>query len=287
MIKYLFIFLGILGFPSLLAQDSSAESVAILQDQAAKIQNDYLTALRRVESDPNLLAQGSVEAATQVYVSRTGDLQKKVAAQIQYLGEKQQKVSEGPLPEADKKELVSTLQKQIAPLRKLDEKLTAAFSAASAISTTAGTAPWKAIYDSFCSVSGSEKAGQRLKQEIDAYMAELPDFPPVTLPVKRSVTPSSVAVSVPEISGDATSPKTAPFQSDAKPEPTPKPGKFDGFRIFPHWFWNWVFFGVILAIVAVKANNDFFTGLLFVIGLIIGGYWILDLVWRAVKALFS
>lgn len=279
--------LCLVASPCLQAQDSSAEAVTVLQDRAASIHSDYLTALRRVQSDPALLAQGAVETATQDYVSRTGELEKKVATQIQYLGEKQQKVSEGPLSDADKRELLSALQKQIEPLHKLDEKLNTASTTATAVSTTAGTASWKTIHDSFSSVSGSEKAGQRLKQEINAYMAKLPDFPAVTPPRKTSVTASSIESSLPAKTLVTSSPTSSPIQLGANPEPTPKPGKFDGFRIFPHWFWNWVFFGVVLAIIAAKVDSDFFTGLLFVIGLIVGGYWLLDLVWRVVKALFS
>jgi hypothetical protein len=260
---------------------STADSVGQLQDAAGVVQQEYLVLLEKVKVDPSMLGPGAVETASQAYISSLGDLDKRVVAQIAVLQGKIAGIEGGSLQAGDKKELIAALEKQIAPLQKLHEQLKKGELVASKVSTTEGTAGWKTLYENFASISGEEKARERLSREIDDYKSSLPD-----ITISIAINPKKNSPPQPAFS-PTISATSSPTPSASTDVPAVKPGKFAKFRIFPGWFCSILVIEIGLFFVADKINSSILTIFVVVVGSVAGGYWFLNLIWRAIVTLFS
>lgn len=108
-------------------------------------------------------------------------------------------------------------------------------------------AEWKRIHSNWSAVSGLEKANERISSEIDAFLEELPE--------------------ISEKSYLAT--------------------KYSGFEVFPGWFWKslfgLLFLGLIIA--AMAKSRNILIAVIALSGILVLAWWV-NLVWRAILALF-
>jgi TPR repeat protein len=164
-----FVFFVILSFSSTRAQGSAAENLSELQNSFEKIRDGFLSKVRHLPETPENLSNGTLAAdAETLCANDLKNLSDRIDQQKIILKEKADRIESTPISQSDKSELRAAIDKQKTPLIALQQKI-AAFSSALDQLRTSGIKSWQAIYDSYSSISGKEKAAAKLRGLTDAF----------------------------------------------------------------------------------------------------------------------
>lgn len=167
---------------------SAADNLTELQAAYEKLRDDFLAKVSRLPDSPENLSNGSFAADAETLCGRDlKGLSERITQQRNILREKADAIDATTISKSDKLELHGAIDAQKKPLELLQQK-TSAFGDAVEQLNTSGIRSWKAVYDSYSSISGQEKAAIKLKALTDSFCQPF-------LPPKPKATPTPAPVS--------------------------------------------------------------------------------------------
>ena len=152
---------------------STSESVAKLRTESDACMTDFVQALKSAGDDSKYFFDGNVLAKAETSKTDLEYLVKKIDEQTDVLSKKEVAISSKSLPDADKKELLGILAEQKKPLQDLRGRI-AIFQQKLVQFTQVDASRWKETFQSFESISGTEKAQEKLKAEIATFLKAIP-----------------------------------------------------------------------------------------------------------------
>jgi len=152
---------------------STSESVAQLRTEADACMADFVHALKSAGDNSKYFFDGEVLAKAETSKTDLESLAKKIDEQTDVLSKKEVAISSKPLPDAEKKELLAILSEQKKPLQDLKGRI-AIFQQKLVQFTQADASRWKETFQSFESISGTERAQEKLKTEIVTFLKSIP-----------------------------------------------------------------------------------------------------------------
>ncbi len=152
---------------------STSESVASLRNSTDTCMAVFVQALKEAGSNPKHLLDGDLSAKAETAKSDLEALIKQIDSQTDFITKKEVGIASRGLSEAEKKELLTILASQKKPLQELKGRV-AMFQQKLAQFTKTDASRWKEIYNSFESISGPQRAGEKLKSEIEAFLKSIP-----------------------------------------------------------------------------------------------------------------
>ena len=152
---------------------STSESVAQLRTEADACMADFVHALKSAGDDSKYFFDGDVLAKAETSKTDLESLVKKIDEQTDVLSKKEVAISSKSLPDAEKKELLGILAEQKNPLQDLKGRI-AIFQQKLVQFTQADASRWKETFQSFESISGTERAQEKLKAEIATFLKAIP-----------------------------------------------------------------------------------------------------------------
>ena len=273
---------------------STSESVASLRNSTDTCMAVFVQALKGAGSNPKHLLDGDLSAKAESAKSDLEALIKQIDSQTDFITKKEVGIGSRGLSESEKKELLTILAGQKKPLQDLKGRV-AMFQQKLAQFTKTDASRWKETYSSFESISGPQRAGEKLKSEIEAFLKSIPiareleKYKPAdqlgegTLaPPKGSTLHLQGGISIGGASnesqlGRTTSPANVTtaenLVSDKNQPPKPitthienKSFKEESFFKFPRWFAVPMILMFLALILSMKGNSDtgfgcFFSGM--------------------------
>ena len=152
---------------------STSESIAGLQEKADSSMYGFIRALREASDEPKVFLDGHLHATAETVKSDLESLLKKMDEQMDILSKKEAGILSKSLPEMEKKELLSILSSQKKPIQQLKTRVTTFLKKINQFIQTDSSA-WKVTYTNFESISGAERAGERLNADIAAFLKNIP-----------------------------------------------------------------------------------------------------------------
>ena len=253
----IFLALTLLGVP-LNAQEQAStnhsNTVEFCQSEAEKVHNDFKNALKKIQAIPSLLDTGEAEKVFYEFQKACSAIKSETEQKLEIVNKEIDRIKNTELPEKDKNALTSALSENIHKLQRIKESLNKSI----AYSSQSKPEEWKKIYANWLGVSGPDKAKQRISSEIDSFFKELPDI----------AKPSSISSNIQGVGGYFSS-------------------RFQDFVVLPRWAWislvSVVLIGTTLCIIT---RSDMIIGGTVVLTGLILVFWLINLLWRAVLALF-
>jgi len=157
---------------AVLAQ-STSESVAKLRSEADACMGDFVYSLKSAGDDSKYFFDGEVLAKAETSKTDLESLVKKIDEQTDVLSKKEVAISSKLLPQAEKSELLAILAEQKKPLQDLKGRI-AIFQQKLVQFTQTDAARWKDTFQSFESISGTERAQEKLKTEVETFLKSIP-----------------------------------------------------------------------------------------------------------------
>lgn len=173
------------------AQLSTTEQLQELQSRYDEMVSEFISQVQRLPDDPELF--GSLPAKAELLQS--GELLKltnELAEAKKLITSREAEINKSSLSAQDKNELKTALVAQRKPLDALSNKAVG-FKAALAEFKDSKLKGWKEVYESFLSISGPEKARERLRSSVNEFCK--PYAPPKTSSAATptpTVTPAQV-----------------------------------------------------------------------------------------------
>ena len=152
---------------------STSESVAQLRREADACMADFVHALKSAGDDSKYFFDGDVLSKAETSKTDLESVVKKIDEQTDVLSKKEVAISSKSLPDAEKKELLGILAEQKNPLQDLKGRI-AIFQQKLVQFTQADASRWKETFQSFESISGIERAQEKLKTEIVTFLKSIP-----------------------------------------------------------------------------------------------------------------
>jgi len=156
------------------AQDQTStnhsDTVESCQFQAEKVLQDFINALKRIQSNPSLLDAGEAEKVFYEFQKDCTSIKNDADQMLEIINKEVDRIKNSDLPGKDKNALTGTLSDNIQKL----ERLRGSLNKSIVYSTQSKPAEWKKIYANWVGVSGAEKAKERISEEIDAFSKGLP-----------------------------------------------------------------------------------------------------------------
>ena len=196
---------GILLIPwvhCLKAQTSMPDNMTELQVSFSGIRDTFIKKILDLPDHPEKLLDGTLAAdAETVFDKDLKTLSGKIAQQKSILKQKAERVDTSEIAKADKIELKAAIAAQRKPLDSLQQRVTT-FSNAVAELKTSGLKSWKVVYDSYISISGQEKAAEKLKISVGEFCSPFPLSKPKPTPTPiptplPTTTPTPLPVATP------------------------------------------------------------------------------------------
>ncbi len=195
------------------AQLSTTEQLQQLQARYDEMVGGFITQVRRLPDAPELF--DSLPAKAESLVS--GELLKltdELAEAKKVIGSREIQINQSGLSVQDKNELKAALAAQKKPLDSLATKV-AGFKTALSELKDKKLKEWKQVYNSFLSISGPEKARERLRSSVSEFC-------------KPYTTPKTSSADTPAPSTSPAKTVFAPTPSPAGPAPPQTLGEDDG-----------------------------------------------------------
>lgn len=202
------------------AQLSTTEQLQELQSRYDEMVSEFITQVQRLPDDPELFSSLPAKAE----LLQSGELLKltnELAEAKKLITSREAEINKSNLSAADKNELKTALAAQKKPLDALAAKA-ASFKTALGDLKATKLKSWKEVYDSFLSISGPEKATERLRSLVNEFCK--PYAPP---------TPRSSAV--PQAPSVVSANRSAASQSTPPPGPSPPSSAAGGDRLSGGW----------------------------------------------------
>jgi hypothetical protein len=152
---------------------STSESIAGLQEKADSSMYWFIKALKDASDEPKVFLDGYLHATAETTKSDLESLLKETDEQMDILSKKEAGILSKALPESEKKELISILSSQRKPLQQLKTRVSTFSKKINQFIQTDSNA-WKVTYTNFESISGAERAGERLNADIAAFLKNIP-----------------------------------------------------------------------------------------------------------------
>ena len=171
--KGIAVFLFVIGSIALCLAQSTSESVASLRNSTDTCMAVFVQALKGAGSNPKHLLDGDLSAKAESAKSDLEALIKQIDSQTDFITKKEVGIGSRGLSESEKKELLTILAGQKKPLQDLKGRV-AMFQQKLAQFTKTDASRWKETYSSFESISGPQRAGEKLKSEIEAFLKSIP-----------------------------------------------------------------------------------------------------------------
>ena len=240
------------------AQDQTSanhsNTVEFCQSQAEKVHDDFKNALKKIQANPSLLDAGEAEKVFYEFQKNCTSIKNDVDQRLEIINKEIDRIKKTDLPGKDKNALTGTLSDNIQNL----ERLRGSLNKSIVYSTQSKPAEWKKIYANWVGVSGVDKAKERISTEIDSFFKELPDI----------AKPSSISSNIQGVGGYFSS-------------------SFQDFEILPRWVWVSLLSVVVIGTIAsLLARSETLGGITFFLAGFVLFMWLLNLIWRAVTALF-
>jgi hypothetical protein len=231
-----------------------SNAVEFCQSQAEKVQEDFKNTLNKIQANPSLLDTGEAEKAFYEFQKGCTAIKNDADQRLEIINKEVDRIKNTDLPEKDKNALVGALSGNIQNLERIRESLNKSI----VYSTESKPAEWKKIYANWLGVSGPEKAKERISTEIDSFFKELPDI----------AKPSSISSNIQGVGGYFSS-------------------RFQDFVILPRWVWVSLLSVVVIGTIAsLLARSETLGTITFLLAAFVLVLWLLNLIWRAVAALF-
>jgi hypothetical protein len=181
-IALLIMLLSTLWMRSLNAQSSVANNLSELQESFSKIRDTFILEISDLPNHPEKLEDGSLLADAETVCEKDlKALSNKIEQQKIILKEKGDKIDALEIAKADKTELRAVLATQKKPLVSLQQKVSTFNDAVNELKSNE-LKSWKVVYDSYNSVSGQEKAAEKLRSSVDDFCTPFPLSKPKTTP---------------------------------------------------------------------------------------------------------
>jgi hypothetical protein len=240
------------------AQDQTSanhsNTVEFCQSQAEKVHDDFKNALKKIQANPSLLDTGEAEKAFYEFQKACTSIKNDAGQRLEIINKEVDRIKNTDLSEKDKNALAGALSGNIQKLERIRESLNKSI----VYSTQSKPAEWKKIYANWLGVSGVDKAKERISTEIDSFFKELPDI----------AKPSSISSNIQGVGGYFSS-------------------SFQDFEILPRWVWVSLLSVVVIGTIAsLLARSETLGGITFFLAGFVLFMWLLNLIWRAVTALF-
>jgi len=152
---------------------STSESIAGLQEKADSSMYWFIKALRDASDEPKVFLDGYLHRTAETAKSDLESLLKEMDEQMDILSKKEAGILSKALPEIEKKELISILSSQRKPLQQLKTRVSTFLKKLNQFIQTDSNA-WKVTYMNFESISGAERARERLNADIGAFLKNIP-----------------------------------------------------------------------------------------------------------------
>jgi len=190
---------------------STSESIAGLQEKADSSMYWFIKALKDASDEPKVFLDGFLHATAETTKSDLESLLKEMDEQMDILSKKEAGILSKALPEIEKKELISILSSQRKPLQQLKTRVSTFSKKINQFIQTDSNA-WKVTYTNFESISGAERAGERLNADIAEFLKSIPFA--AELEKKRNPPSSQPKLQV-EVSSTTQPPQTATSNKQA------------------------------------------------------------------------
>ena len=171
--KSICLFLLFIGAFNFAFSQSTSESVSDIEEKADHCMYGFIVALRGAGDNPNIFLEGAVSVKAETAKSDLGALLRRIDEQSDVISKKEVGIEAKALPESEKKELLTILASQKTPLQTLKSRI-ATFQQKLNEFTQTDAARWKETYISFESVSGADKAKEKLNAEIGKFLKSIP-----------------------------------------------------------------------------------------------------------------
>ena len=152
---------------------STSESVASLRNSTDTCMAVFVQALKGAGSNPKHLLDGDLSGKAETAKSDLEALLKQIDSQTDIITKKEVGIASRGLSEVEKKELLTILAGQKKSFQELKGRVTM-FQQKLAQFTKTDATRWKETYNSFESISGPQRAGEKLKSEIEAFLKSIP-----------------------------------------------------------------------------------------------------------------
>jgi hypothetical protein len=170
----LLLFVLMAGSPtgSVFAQ-STSETVSRLEAELKGVASDFAVDLKWTAEEPDRLLREEIKASAAQTLSRLDSLSAEINSAADIISKREVDVSSGKLPQAEKKELLSILANQKAPLVRLRERISLVRKKVEAIEKTELDS-WKQTYTAFESIKGHESAKEKLAGMMKTSLSSVP-----------------------------------------------------------------------------------------------------------------
>lgn len=169
-----FLFVLMAGFPAVSGfAQSTSETVSRLEADLKEVAAGFASDLKWTAEEPDRLLREEIKVSAVKTLSKLDSLSAEINSAADIISKREADVSSGKLPQAEKKELLSILASQKAPLVRLRDHISQVRKKVEAIEKTEIDS-WKQTYTAFESIKGRDSAKEKLAGMMKASLSSVP-----------------------------------------------------------------------------------------------------------------
>lgn len=178
-----------------LSAQSTSETVTRLEQSLNTICEEFTGQLKKTAENPDAILRDDIKGATTKIVSELESLTEQINGAVDIVTKKETDLTSSPIPQKEKKELLSIIADQKAPLVRLRGRISQVKKKADTIEKEE-LAAWKQTYSEYESIKGRDSAKEKLSSLIKSSLASVPQLAEAFAKPAR-ITPPKSGLEVP------------------------------------------------------------------------------------------